>query len=112
MADHGRLAFMSALSIMRLFVNEAVPHRLAGLEPRNLNKRYRILLDSAEIVLAASIPISMDELAIGGADLLAAGLAEGPELGSLLSELFHEVMAEALPNERKALLAAALQRQE
>lgn len=112
MADHGRVAFMSALSIMRLFVNEAVPHRLAGLEPRNLNKRYRILLDSAEAVLAASLPISMDELAIGGADLIAAGIPEGPALGQLLRGLFHDVMAEALPNEREALLTAALQRQE
>lgn len=50
---------------------------------------------------------ALGELAIGGRDLLAAGLPAGPALGRLLDGLLERVALDGLPNERESLLAAA-----
>ena len=42
-----------------------------------------------------------------GADLMALGMAPGPELGKVLNGLLEKVLSGELPNEREALLRAA-----
>ncbi|MFD1317657.1 CCA tRNA nucleotidyltransferase [Loigolactobacillus zhaoyuanensis] len=66
----------------------------------------------AEAVLQSAyqqLPIKRrSELAVNGGDLLQAlGLKPGPQLGQLLAELEKAVVAATLPNQKKALIAAA-----
>lgn len=50
---------------------------------------------------------TMRQLAVNGADLMAAGIPAGPGVGATLQTLLTAVMEGRLPNERKALLEAA-----
>jgi tRNA nucleotidyltransferase (CCA-adding enzyme) len=58
-----------------------------------------------EIELASGAPFALSHLAVDGRDLIAAGLAEGPELGRILQRLLDRVIDEPELNERDALLA-------
>ncbi len=51
--------------------------------------------------------LSLRDLHLSGADLLAAGFAPGPALGKCLQWLLEQVQDEVLPNEKAALLSAA-----
>ena len=51
--------------------------------------------------------LTLRDLAVGGGDLLALGLPQGPELGAVLRRLLDEVLAGELANERPVLLARA-----
>jgi tRNA nucleotidyltransferase (CCA-adding enzyme) len=56
----------------------------------------------------ADMPVAgMKELAVGGRDLLAAGLAHGPALGKLLEALLERVALGELPNDRERLIGEA-----
>ena len=50
--------------------------------------------------------LTIRDLQINGADLLAAGFAPGPEMGKRLQWLLEQVQDEVIPNEKAALLAA------
>lgn len=51
-------------------------------------------------------PLGLKDLAINGHDLMNAfGLKPGPILGTVLNQLFEEVMEETVPNTKEALLA-------
>ena len=50
--------------------------------------------------------LSLKDLAVNGNDLMALGIC-GKQLGQTLNELLEQVLGEALPNEKEALLAAA-----
>lgn len=63
--------------------------------------------ETVEEVLAAKECFSLRSLAIGGKDLLALGVPQSPRIGEILNLLLQQVMDEALPNEREALIAAA-----
>ena len=52
-------------------------------------------------------PVTLAELAVGGADLLASGWLEGPEVGRALRALLDAVLTDPGLNERGALLARA-----
>ncbi len=54
--------------------------------------------------------LSLKELAVHGKDLQEIGILPGKKMGETLRWLLHQVMEEALPNEREALLEACLQR--
>ena len=54
-----------------------------------------------------SSPHRLRDLAIDGTDLIAAGLAEGPELGRVLDVLLSEVVDDPARNDRATLLARA-----
>lgn len=58
-------------------------------------------------ILQAPVCLSVRDLAIGGEDLRALGMAAGPAMGRLLRRLLDAVIEGALPNEREALLDAA-----
>ena len=51
--------------------------------------------------------LTLKTLAVKGADLMALGMAPGPELGKVLNGLLEKVLSGELPNEREALLRAA-----
>ena len=51
---------------------------------------------------------TMRQLAINGADLMDIGIPAGPGVGATLQTLLNDVMEGTLPNEREALLAAAV----
>lgn len=48
----------------------------------------------------------MRDLAVGGRDLMEAGIPEGPEIGRVLQELLEQVIDGKLPNEKERLLEA------
>lgn len=51
---------------------------------------------------------TMRQLAVNGADLMDVGIPAGPGVGATLQTLLNDVMEGTLPNEREALLAAAV----
>lgn len=55
--------------------------------------------------LSAQPVFGVKDLAIGGADLLALGVPQGPEVGRVLAALLDAVVEGETPNEREALLA-------
>ena len=57
-------------------------------------------------IMAEDSCLSLRDLAVSGHDLMALGLA-GKQVGSCLEHLLRQVLDEALPNEKSALLAAA-----
>ena len=66
------------------------------------------LLACLPALLAKHPPLTLGELQINGRDLTAAGLPAGAELGRTLNALHRRVLLGELPNERGALLAAAM----
>ncbi len=65
------------------------------------------LMPMLEDLLSAGACFSLRDLALRGSDLDALGL-QGPAVGKTLRALLDEVMAGRLPNQREALLEAAL----
>ena len=66
------------------------------------------LLSCLPALLAQRLPLTLGDLAINGRDLTAAGLPAGAELGRTLNALHRRVLLGELPNERGAMLAAAM----
>jgi len=60
-----------------------------------------------EEVLAENSCLTVKDLAISGHDLLAMGIAPGPQIGTILEYLLAQVQEELLPNQKDALLSAA-----
>lgn len=60
-----------------------------------------------EDILREKDCLSVKDLAITGRDILALGIAPGPEIGRCMTFLLHEVQDEILANEKQALLDAA-----
>ena len=75
---------------------EKVQGRLAALE------EMRAL---AEKIVAQGQCFSLKDLAVNGRDVIAAGIAPGPEVGRVLSGLLERVVSGELPNQRERLLA-------
>lgn len=78
-------------------------HRALFFEEADGCRQAEILLDA---VCASGDAYSLSMLAVNGADLALHGL-HGREIGSCLGWLLDEVMRDAVPNEREALLRAA-----
>ena len=57
----------------------------------------------AEAIIAQGQCFSQKDLAINGRDVIAAGVAPGPEVGRVLNALFERVLSGEIPNEREAL---------
>ncbi len=60
-----------------------------------------------EFILAQSIPTKVQDLAVNGADLMAAGIPAGPALGSCLQHLLISVLKNKVKNEKNALCTEA-----
>jgi tRNA nucleotidyltransferase (CCA-adding enzyme) len=61
----------------------------------------------AEVEAERDGPYRLDRLAVDGADLIALGFREGPDLGRVLRALLDEVIEEPARNDRDALLSRA-----
>ena len=58
----------------------------------------------AEQILAEHQCLTLKALAVDGRDVLAAGIAPGPEVGRVLARLLERVLSGEIPNERETLL--------
>ena len=58
-------------------------------------------------ILAEDACLGLKDLAVNGRELMAVGFPAGPALGKCLNHLLEQVLDEALPNEKAALLTAA-----
>ena len=65
------------------------------------------ITEALEALLAERPCVTLKEMAVGGRDLMAEGIAHGKLLGDTLAWLLDEVINDRLPNEREALLEAA-----
>ncbi len=63
--------------------------------------------DCVEKVLASEGVFTMRDLAVNGRDIMATGIAEGPEVGRVLKKLFADVEEGILKNDRGTLLERA-----
>ena len=57
-----------------------------------------------ESIRAARDPLSLKDLAVGGDDLIAAGVRPGPDIGEMLERLLGEVLEDPKRNQRDRLL--------
>ena len=64
------------------------------------------LKEMARAVITQGQCFSLKDLAIGGSDVLAAGVPAGPQVGQALGRLLDKVVAGELPNDRAVLLQA------
>jgi len=67
----------------------------------------RALLARIDEVIAKDTALNVKDLAIGGHDLMALGLSEGPAIGRILRALLEGVLDDPAFNERETLLAEA-----
>ena len=74
---------------------ELVKSRLSELEEMKAE---------AEEIIAQGQCFSLKNLAVNGRDVIAAGIAPGPEVGRVLDRLLEQVLSGEVPNEREALL--------
>lgn len=63
--------------------------------------------ERTELIRKRGDCIRMKQLAVGGNDLLAAGVPKGPELGQVLNRLFYAVLEQPGKNDRERLLSMA-----
>lgn len=77
------------------------------LPAAEVESRFGEIREALTALLAERPCVTLKDMAVGGRDLMAAGVAHGKLLGETLNWLLGEVLNERLPNEREALLAAA-----
>ena len=58
----------------------------------------------AEEIVTQGQCFSLKDLNVNGQDVIAAGIAPGPEVGRVLNRLLEQVLNGEIPNERKVLL--------
>jgi len=63
----------------------------------------------AEQILEERQCLTLKDLAVNGRDVIAAGVAPGPQVGRVLGELLERVLSGEVPNEREALLKSIAQ---
>lgn len=66
-------------------------------------ERYHEILEKKE-------PLSVKDLAVGGSDLIAMGIPQGPEIGRILKDLLEEVLSDPEKNTKEYLLKRAGER--
>lgn len=81
-----------------------------GQAPAVADQRCSVLRQTQALVqeiLAKAPCLTLNDLAIGGREILALGVKPGPEVGRILTALLDRVAEEDLPNTQEALLPAA-----
>ena len=74
---------------------ELVKNRLVELEEMKAK---------AEEIVALGKCFSLKDLAVNGRDVIAAGIAPGPEVGQVLNGFLQQVLNGEVPNDREVLL--------
>lgn len=98
----GERDFRALLAVKRADILAQAPaYQRERLEALN---KLELLLQE---VLEQRLCFCLRDLKIGGGELIEAGMRPGPEIGKILQKLLALVLAERLPNEPDALLAAA-----
>jgi tRNA nucleotidyltransferase (CCA-adding enzyme) len=99
-------------SVRDLFRLRAARLRAAAVRPggppsaEDLTTRWRM----ARVVLREGPPLAVSDLAIDGSDLIAMGLAPGPDFGRILEELLDVVLEDPGANRPDALRALVRER--
>ena len=95
----GPEAFFQLLEVKRADsmgqASEKVRGRLTGLDE---------IKAKAELILAERQCLTLKDLAVNGRDVIAAGVAPGPEVGLVLNGLLERVLSNEIINEREALI--------
>lgn len=77
------------------------------LDPEE-TEHFRLLRSMTAQLLEEAACLTLKDLAVNGNDLMQLGIPAGKELGRCLKSLLDRVLDETLPNEREALLKAAM----
>lgn len=72
-----------------------------------LEGKFNDIRDMMADILKQEQCFSLKDLAVGGADLIAAGMKPGPELGTMLQQLLDAVIDGECENDKAALMALA-----
>lgn len=83
---------------------------LLGKNAENVNKELTQLQNTRSLIEQVEQEegqMSLRRLAVNGNDLMALGIAPGPELGQVLDALLNAVLGEEVPNEKESLLELA-----
>lgn len=72
-----------------------------------LEGKFNDIRDMMADILKQEQCFSLKDLAVGGADLIAAGMKPGPELGAMLQQLLDAVIDGECENDKAALMALA-----
>ncbi len=99
----GKSAFDDLIILMRADDLGKKPEYFPG---EDFYDKYK---NTAEEIIAKDECFSVKDLAVCGNDLIAIGIAPGPEIGRILNLLLEEVIEENLPNEKEKLLDFAKQ---
>lgn len=98
MSEH-TLPFLRKLAVLQRA--DILAHSPVG---QNRLERLDALESIAKELVREGAVFSIKDLAIGGEDLIGAGLAEGPKIGEMLSDVFDAYMHGNVANERDALM--------
>ena len=99
LGKYGTQAFFHLLTLQR------VDFGSKGTEEES--DQFREIYDLAQEVLAEEACLTIKDLHINGADLMALGFVPGPRLGECLSHLLEQVQDEEIPNQRQTLIEEA-----
>lgn len=80
----------------------------ADAEADSARREVERAIAAIESDLGAGVPMSTQELAMAGRDLVALGWQPGPDIGKVLSRLLEAVWEDLVSNERSALLEMAV----
>lgn len=105
-----RLNQFSEETLRQLFAVQRADNLSKGTLPSDeVNARFDRLTQALDHLLATHPCVTLKDLAVNGTDLGRAGFPKGKLLGDCLRMLLDRVMADELPNDRDALLSAALE---
>ena len=100
LGKYGKQAFFHLLTLQQA--------DFSGKGTRGDGEEFREIYALAQEVLREEACLQIKDLHINGLDLQDLGFAPGPALGNCLSRLLELVQDEEIPNERQALLDAAV----
>ncbi|MEG2144734.1 MAG: HD domain-containing protein, partial [Oscillospiraceae bacterium] len=95
----------SALDLIKVFRADNTAKRSEIALARN--KYYTEIEERIEILLKENPPLTLRNLKLGGQDIIALGVAPGPDVGKVLKALNQMAAENLVKNERSSLLAAS-----
>ena len=102
-----RISRSSCQAILALIDLQEADMGAKGIPEENDPGFFAQLRDAVQKIQEENTCLRLQDLAIGGNDLIAAGYAPGKAFSACLQHLLEQVLSEDVPNEREALLLAA-----